>query len=729
MRRLPQRIPPDDAGLRCSRLFLLLLICCLVGASEPGIVYHLDAPAPVVEGQVLYAGQGFVLELPPGGVPAEHSLGRWLHETGAVLLGEGLRWDRERGLLFAIGRITLAVLPVQITADQIAADLKQGWVEAWNLSIQLQRAPGVVAHFQAEHARFDRKAIVVRGVRGESGHGGLASIRTPKIVIRLQPPGEELPHRSGVLRHVRDASVSQPVFRLGGVPILWLPRVYRDFTAHYPWSHYDFGLSSRHGAYVRGQLGNGFPLLGGSGFAAVRADYHSLAGWGFGTKARWQQPQFGNGRAVYHYMPKESLYRSGRLFSGGRLVQPGDLMAREDKQLIDVANTAHWGQADVSMRYARLPDPDPGGVADERFRSDYYRDDLRAEPLARQGVDAVWSGALGSLQLTHQSPPHPTRPETTVAYGLRGDLHSLQVLGPLHVRGFIGVADLERDAVEATRLRGHSQVAANHWFGPVLVDIALGADGLGYMDGHDFRWMPRLDARLGLNIDGRYDSGAWHRIRPFVGLEITGPGHGDALPMYDFGDDRDQLEEDRRYVHLGLGTHLWAGERRFRLDVDSRWALREQDRYGLRSDQIGERTASRLVDIAATWIGEPTVWSRFEGEFRYDGIRQTVRRTDMQAVVFGGAGELRFDVLRDLANGRQWEYRPGFSLPTGRYQWSLDLTFKDGGRSLDAWRVELDRQMIDGQLGLCYERLYHDSGTDYDEYFGIRFRLDDVGGL
>jgi hypothetical protein len=129
--------------------------------------------------------------------------------------------------------------------------------------------------------------------------------------------------------------------------------------------------------------------------------------------------------------------------------------------------------------------------------------------------------------------------------------------------------------------------------------------------------------------------------------------------------------------------------------------------------------------------GSPVDGLTLSSNVVYDGLAEHFSRGDASLVADYGPvlAALRVDWL-DVAGDAdgEWRYRPRLAFTAGRYDLDSSLELREGGRSLDRWSIDAQRNLVDGRLGLRYERSYDENGDLDDERFMIVYGLDGLSG-
>lgn len=693
-----------------------LLAIALRAAGQDDGDPRIDAPEPYLEPTtgVLVAPRGFVARL-----------------GERVLLGDALRYDRTHDDLYAKGRVVFVLPGVRIHADRLGLHPKAQTGEAWGIEALVEHAGRrVVIH--ADHVQISRRELVFEGARLDGGNGGIVSLTTTtaRVLLRDKPASD----RDGIARQVEGVEVVSPAVRLLGVPVLWVPWLYRDFTYDYPWTTAEVGHSRRLGSYGRGWVGSNLHALWGwTPRLVLRGDTYSRTGDAYGATGSWRNAELGYGQVGWYHTPRE-------IVMGG--ADDKQNLVERDSHVLDVEQQLHGLGGALYARWTSTPDPDPVAPGDppapeQRYRADYLRDDLEHRPFSRRGVTAAWGFSAGTLVLDTERRDNVNLRGYDRLWGTQAVLPAFDLVGPFHVSADGWAEDLRRESTDDHALRTTWQAGLGflQWLGPLGVDAAAGARGLGYRYGtlagidqpDSSRLVPFAESGLRLRAVGEWDNGVTHVVTARVGIEVLQPGRGDALPTYSWGDPRDQLDEDLRLLVTGLETSL-SGERHlFRARADARWALREEDR--MYTDSLGapQRAENRLYDLRGTVSGSPMPTLNFTGTVVYLAQTRSWTRYDLGASwVVARHAQVRYTgalVPADATHGDLWQHQPGISLLAERYRLDVDVMFRPDGKPIDGWSMQLTRQMVDGGLVLFYEAVRNEAGGLYDQRVGIGFNL------
>lgn len=704
---------PDARHRRCPPRLAGILAAL---ASSAAAVEAPPRPSVVFEGQPTEI-QGFT---------ATYANGFVARYQDVVLLGDALRYDLQRQDLYAEGRVVLVLPAVRVHAERLGLHLEGQAGEAWGVVAWLESGQGRVP-VRAEHLRFDRRELVFSGVRAGRVHGGVLALgaRTIRIALREQPD-ESRPEPA---RHVRSVAVTGPYLTAFGAPVLWLPWLYRDFTIDYPWTRFRFGDSSRLGTFLRVQVGTGLPeVLGLHTRVEGRFDTFSRVGQGWGALGQWHHDALGAGQALWYGIEPERVISA----TDNRTV-----LTERNAHVVDVEHRARLPGGAFYGRFVTLPDADLGDGTrpDERFRADFLREDLEHRPFARQGAAVAWGGALGTVVVDTERRPNPDLPRTDRLLGVQAEVPDLDLIGPLHASGDGWVERLRRadTDTQATRVSGGGALAALQWFGGLGLDAEAGARGLIYadrriagVDAAEDEWqaVPYVDAGVRLRFANTFAGGIVHRVTPRVGVQLFGRAYHDAIDTYGFGDQRERLESDARYLTTGLDTSVTGRRELFRAEAVARWALRDEDRTGIDAFDAVGTAEDRLVDVAATASGSPIPDLRIDGEVVYDARFRTWTRFDTSArwqVVPPRLTLVHTVSYNPLPDIQAWEQRPGFELRGNRYDLAGNLSWRPGGAAVDGVRIELGRRMVDGRLSVDLDIVRDAEGDIYERRYGISF--------
>jgi hypothetical protein len=698
----------------------------------------------------LSAAEPVTLPLPRGSQPRIEAPGLELDRSGAlvaprgfvlrlddrVLLGDALRFHQKDDDLYATGRVVLVMPGVRLHADRLGLHPQAQSGEAWGVEAFIDHADRRIV-ITADHVFLDRSVLRFDGVRAIAGHGGLVGLgaTSARVYLRDQPADD----RSGFERQVEGIELVGTTIRAGGVPVMWLPYLYRDFSFDYPWTRFEGGHQRRLGNYVRGWVGSGLrDILGWHPRIEARGDLYSRTGEAWGVHGAWRHGQHGTGEITWFEAPDE-------------IVMGGDdgrqNVVERRSSVFDAEQQLHGFGGALYGRWVSLPDADPPMPGDppqpwdERFRADYLRDDLEHRPFARRGVAATWGTALGSITLDTERRAHPDQPTSDRLWGVQVVMPRLRVAGPLHLGGAGWSESLENTVTDdaAVRTSYDATASAMQWFGPLGIDLGGGVQGLVYQDARlaglevddQARMVPVVTAGVRTRVVGDLGGGISHIFTPRVGVELYQEGRGDVLSPWAFGDPRDRLEEDRQLLTAGFDTSL-AGERTlFRASAVARWGLRAEDRLFTDDAGVVGPARSSLVDVAGTVEGAPIASVLLTGTAVYDAQLERMRSFDLgSSWVTSRWTALRYSgslIPETATTAAEWQHRPGLTAMANRYRFDGDVTLRPGGDPLDQWLVQLTRRMVDGDLSLTYELVRDLDGAIYDRRFGIGFSMS-VGG-
>jgi len=654
------------------------------------------------------------------------------HMGDKVLIGDALRFHQKHDDLYATGKVVLVLPGVRLHAARLGLHPQAESGEAWEIEAFVEHA-GRRIIITADHVRIDRTMLQFDGVRAIAGHGGLAgmSASSARVYLRDKPAKD----REGFERQVEGIELIGPTVRAAGVPVFWLPYLYRDFYFDYPWTRYEGGKTRRMGYYVRAWLGTNLPeMFDWHSHIEARGDMYSQNGEGWGVHARWRNADYGKGQVTWFEVPNE-------IVKGG----PDDLQGIVTRRasVLDAEQQLHAFGGALSARWVELPDADPpypGDPAqpwDERFRSDYLRDDLEHRPFARRGVTATWGTSLGTMTLDTERRAHPDQPLTDRIWGVQVQVPRIQLVGPLHLGGSGWSESLENHLTDdaAVRTSFSGVASAMRWFGPFGIDLGGGVNGLTYQDAQlggvdqddQLRVVPVATVGIRMRFVGDLGNNLSHVLTPRVGVELFQEGEGDVLSAWNFGDPRDRLDEDVHLLTTGFDTSIAGTRSLFRASAVARWALRERDR--LYDDPLlGEQEAnSALYDVIASIEGSPIATLTFSGTMAYDAQREAWRSLDIGTSWVATRwllGRYTGTLIPETAsNDDEWQHRPGMTFISNRYRFDGDVTFRPGGDAIDQWMAQLTRRMVDGDLSLTYELVRDEDGSIYDRRFGVAFSL------
>jgi hypothetical protein len=659
------------------------------------------------------------------------------HMGDKVLIGDALRYHQKHDDLYATGKVVLVLPGVRLHAARLGLHPTAESGDAWEVEAFIEHADRRIT-ITAERVHIDRTKLEFEGVRAIAGYGGLMGLGAARarVHLRAQPALD----RDGFERQVEGIELIGTTVRVADVPVLWLPYLYRDFYFDYPWTRYEGGKTRRLGYYVRAWLGTSLPeVFGWHPRIEARGDMYSHTGEAWGVRAAWRNPRYGGGEVSWFDVPHE-IVRGG----------PDDLqsIAERHASVFDAEQQVHAFGGALYARWVDLPDADPPYPGDpqapwdERFRSDYLRDDLEHRPFARRGVTATWGSSLGTLTLDTERRAHPDQPLTDRLWGVQVQVPRIQVAGPLHVGGNGWTESLENHLTDdaAVRTSFSGAAVAMQWFGPVGIDVGGGIEGLAYQDGRlggvdlvddELRLVPVGLAGIRTRFVGDWGNGLTHTFTPRIGVELYQEGEGDVLSAWAFGDPRDRLEEDLHLLTTGFDTSVAGARALFRASAVARWAMREEDRRYV-DPVLGDAEAEHaLVDVIGSFEGSPIATITLSGALVYDARREAWASFDVGsswvatrwlALRYGGSL-----IPETLSTEEEWQHRPGVTFISNRYRFDGDVTLRPGGDAIDQWAAQLTRHMVDGDLTLTYELMRDEDGGIYDRRVGVGFSMT-IGG-
>ncbi len=675
----------------------------------------LEAPGyHIAPGGVLVAQQGFVATY-----------------EGKRLLGDTIRYDEPGDDLYAEGSIVYLMPKVRIHAERIGLHPKARTGKAWKVEAFIETR-GRTIHARAERIEIETTRITLHDVEADLGYGAIGSIHCPKIRVYLfEEPKKD---RDGFEEYVSGVDVVSPTGRVIGIPVLWFPYLYRDFTFDYPWSRILFGRSRRLGYFAHYWIGSNIPAFAGwHTRLEARGDLNSRSGQGFGANGYWRHDVFGRGSVEYFEMPKETV-------AGG--VNDSVDVAERRARMVDAEHQVNLGKGAIYGRYTHEPEQDPlapgfvrpiaGG--DERFRADYFRTDLDRRPFARRGGGVTYGIPFATLAVDTQHNPQRDLRGTERWLGVHAEVPPATIIGPLHAAGYAWEEDLHRphDDTEADRLRVDASLGGLQWIGGLGLDATGGVRGLRYdrgriagVDQTSSQQRHLLYTESGVRVRFEQEGPTWtHVFTPRAGVELSSVGQGDVLPAYGFGDARDVFEEDQHFYVLGFDTALTKGPYLLRARAKSRWAMRDEDRVLVDAAGVVHTGPTRLADVSGDIEGQIGPRLTLSGAFLYDarprrwqsltgvGNYQVTKRLAVHHVI---------NLSPDTAGGDRFDNEPGFSFQADRYRFDGSVTLRPGGRPVDVYFAQLSRSMVDGTLIFSYEYQHSPTGGFYDQRYSIGF--------
>lgn len=654
-------------------------------------------------------------------------------------LADAARYDLRQGDLWLTGQVVYRQPGVRISAARLGLHLPPGHRDltdfsgmrgdAWEVEARVETGQRTL-RIRAAQVAIDGNAITFRDVDLDLGYGAVMGFSAPKVVVTLrQPKPGEAP--SEARSHVEGVALVSPTGTVVGLPLLWIPYLYRDFSHRYPWTRVRGGYTRRQGTYGRFWIGSDLPgIAGWRPGVDARVDDHSRSGFGFGLRPYWAHDVLGKGDFEWYRMPSENV-RGG---DGDR-----DELQERRADLIDAQHRVNLGRGAAYGRFTAIPGGDePGTPPDYRFMQDYLPERLEHDPLPRQGATVAYGLPGVTATVDTERRVHPDQIATERWFGVQAQVHPIAIAGPLHAAADAWVEDLHdvHAGSDATRVTSRGWLGAGQWFANGLgVDADAGLKELRYAEGEiagadqdeAARRAGFTDAGLKLRLADTYARGT-HTIVPRVGIQLIGRGVGDELPAYGFGDSRDVFEEDARYWVAGFDTALVSDRTLFHATVTSRWAMREHDRQYL-EDGVVRTSPQSLADIAGTLDGKPVDTVQLSARFTYDARpRQWLEfNTDASWRVAPWLALTETSTL--VPDDGSWSHTPGTTFYANRYRADASVTLRPGGASIDGWMVELTRRMVDGDLFLGFQFLRDEDGGPSDERVSIGFTLTADQGL
>jgi hypothetical protein len=701
------------------------LLCPLLAAMAGE---HIQWEAP---GQELRSGGVLVA---PGGFIARMD--------DRLLSGAAARYDQPNDLLWASGDIVYVMGQVRIHAARIGLRPNARTGDAWEVEAWVQAGGSErTLRIRADWVELRADRITFRGVRADAGHGGAAALHCPVLHLYLREQQRTDKGADQIDRYVEGIAAVRPYISLAGVPVLWMPYLYRDYVLDYPWTSIEAGTAKRQGWWARYRIGTKLPEFAGWRTRVVgRVERNTRAGNGYGLEGWWRHERLGRGSAVWYRMEDE------------RVSDPADQdvhAARRSAESYDIEHYAGGDRWAAALRYAAIPDADPSLTLaasrspDERFRADFLKEDLENKPFARRGAQVAWRLPGVVLVADTERRVNSAISETERWLGLEAVVPRLALAGPIGVEGSAWVEDLHRELadVHAVRTTWDGRLALAHWMGGVGVTGSAGGRGRWYEDGRIagvdldsgvMRWRPEAELAVRLRTTAQWGA-VRHTVEPRVGLQILGRGRGDQeVNRFAFGDERDTFEEDRRFAVTGFDSDLSGAGRGFTLNAEARWALRRDDRL-VQQNGVWYEGGTGLADVRVhaqgrphpdatltadgTYDARPDRWTAFDTDVRWR-IRERVEPYYQASLVPG------YDVQPD-----RWQHRPGLGVLANRYRldgWLKIVPAAEGvahSRSVDAWGVELRRRMVDGLLTVAFEETWSEDGQLDDRRVTLGFVL------
>ncbi len=700
----------------------LLLAVAAVQAGESLVIEAPGANTQLGEGGVVtVAGKGFVARR-----------GDWL------LSGEALRWDQHNDSLYASGSVVFVTPLVRLHAKNLGMRPEARTGDAWGVEAWIDKGDRHL-RITAERVELRSDRLTFYEVTGDFGHGGALEISCPRLNVSIRERQRLDKGADQVDRYIDGIAIVRPTVSLAGVPVLWLPYLYRDYVLDYPWSTVEVGQTDRLGSFLRYQVGTNLPELGGWHTRIQgRADRYTRAGNGFGAELIWRHDAWGRGNASVYRMYRE------------RVADPADQSQQGGERDVNSWDAAHYlagrGWA-TAARYSVTPDADPsqtlpdGRSPDERFRADFEKTKLEEEPFARRGLAATWVTPLLAFSADGERRPNDALDQTERLLGAEISLPRLTLVGPLAVAGDMRVERLRQEVqdTEATRANWEGSLEAVRWLGGVGFDASAGFQGVAWSDGRisgvdapgtTGTSLPVGAAGIRVRFEGTGEASTGVLI-PRLGIELLGAARGEGNPGYDFGDGVDDPDHDRHYLVTGLDGELRLGQASFSADVVARWGMRQDDREATEVDGSTRGSSSALADLTFQVRGSPHrdvqaladgVWDARLGRWTSFDARSRWRLAERLDLLYNGAY-----VPPTATTGDTWLHRAGTALYLNRYRLDTWGEVRPGndtlpeGRFLDTWHIGIGRRMVDGIASLSYENAYDPTQDGIDHRISVTF--------
>ncbi|MEK7414706.1 MAG: hypothetical protein AAB263_15440 [Planctomycetota bacterium] len=733
-------------------MLLSLAIACHAGEAlgldslsleAPGYRTHLEAG-----GVVTVTGQGFAARLGT--------------DRALLLTGEALRFDKQRDSLSATGSIVFVLPGIRIHADRIGlhpdkfrqvgdavmrgapATVDPGEVlgDAWQVEAWFESGSHHI-HVRAEHLEMHSDRMTFHGVIADFGHGGSLSFNCPRLHVYLRDKARMDKSEEMVARYIEGVAAIRPSIRVAGVPVLWLPYIYRDYILDYPWSTLEAGHRKRLGTWVRYRIGSNLREMGGWRTRIEgRLDRYSRAGNGYGLNGYWKHATYGRGSTTFYRMENENV------------VSAKDETIRTGQRWGGASDNEHYvsdkGWA-VAARYTNLPNADPSLILpidrapDERFRTDYLRDELSEKPFARQGVVGTWVLPWMSFTVDTERRPNDRLNEAERWVGVEAVIPKVSLIGPLAIEGRAWFEELNflLQQTSAERTTWDTALSATSWFGGNEADIRVGFRGVRWDNGrinaveiqsHHQLFVPFMNAGTAIRLTA--NAGEVNFIlSPRIGVEAVGTLKGNGNPGFNFYDGRDFLDQNRRYLSTGADFSVYGGGRVLNVASTARWALRHEDREARDFDGTYRVGSSSLADVAysirgiphpdieidsvGTWDARLARWTAFDSRAQW----QVTKRIDL---LYNG-----IYAPRTALSEHRWLHRAGSEVRLSRYilegwvELRPDIEGTPKGTIISMWHVGFSRRMIDGTMNLGFERATLPVTGELDHRFAFQFS---VGG-
>ena len=745
---MPQ-VAPRCWPVRCLVLTMLSLsAACVAGeATSPIFIPYFESAETHLDADgVKIANGGFVA--------------RMSVDYSTLLSGEAVRFDQTKDSLWATGSIVLVRPGIRLHADRIGlhpeklgqvdqavmrgtpATVGSGEVlgDAWKVEAWFENGKHHI-HVRAEHLEIHSDRMTFHDVVADFGHGGSLSFNCPKLNVFLRDKARTDKSDDQVARYVEGVAAIRPSIRVSGVPVLWLPYIYRDYLLDYPWSTIEAGHRKRLGTWVRYRVGSNLPdMAGWRTRIEGRLDRYSRAGNGYGLNGYWKHAEYGRGSTSFYRMENENV------------VDAKDETVRVGQRWGGASDTEHYVSGTswaIAARYTNLPNADPSLTLprnrppDERFRTDFMHDELAEKPFAKQGVVGTWVSKWMSLTADTERRPNDRLNEAERWVGIEATVPKVNVAGPIALEAHAWFEELNflLQQTSAERTTWDTALSATEWFGGLEADARIGFRGVRWDNGriaaveiqsHHQQFLPFMDAGTTVRMTATVGEVSF-LLSPRVGVQALGTLKGNGNPGFNFLDGRDNLDQNRRYLTSGTDFSVSGGGRSLTVSSTARWALRHEDRettdvdgtYRMGSSSLADITYSArgipnpgiVLDSVGTWDARLARWTAFDSRARWSA-------TDRIELLYNG-----IYVPRTATAEHRWLHRAGTEVKLSRYNlegWvelRPDLEGTPKGTSISLWHVGFSRRMIDGIMNMGFERATLPSTGELDHRFSLQFSI------
>ena len=720
----------------------LIGLCPLLSALE----YELDAPNLQQNEYIRYATDGIRMRINDPDFP-----------FGQIeIIADGMRWDEENGNVFFTGNVVVLHPHYQLRATHLGYNLTEQRGEAREVTLHAHK-DGQRIELSCERISVDPKKFQLFRMHSSGGHGSLFALNAADITIRRAD--EPHKHRSGFTAEIDDIIIKHPRFKIGSVPVFWLPIAYRDYRLDYPWTKFEIGHEKDRGAFIRARIGVDLPRMGDlSSTLRFRSDHYELSGKGLGVESFWTSKTLGKGSFYWFQMDPEKLYTD---IDGGfpdfedlalnNLYDKmgGTVIARRKAKSWEFEHKTSFSGGAAYLRYAHLPNAIDGSFDKDQFRADHHELVMEEQPIARQGLGASWSMKYLTIDYQRDQQPFEDSRLHDRNHALHIGLTPISITEHIHSSAGIHLEQFEKNDAgktgtplsETWRFRGQLDLRASQWLPQWGYDAIIGLKTLSYYDvliediaiDDNNTQMPFGEFGLKTRLLADFENGLQHSFVPRIALAINGKAEGDDLLTYNTGDGFDDLQEDRQFVLISLDNAIrWRG-RNMNMLNELTYGIRETDRRYNDENGIEQIGPDSFVRSENSIDGSPHPDWSINAEFDYDGrIRDWVK---IDASVNWKINEhLSFGLQNSLIpetnnEPEYWQLEPSIKIKANRYLIDYSVTMRDDGEPIDSYQIGFTRTMVDGSLSMTLEVDRDEDGELVDRRIDFSIAVGSWGGL